>query len=90
MDEIESRDKLTIYVQHLEKKGFSVQNLQEDAPVLHKYLNEGINEREAITTNLSDLQKFCDDKTNGMPDYIFKDFAREMDFDAEPEVRIKT
>ncbi|HCB52095.1 TPA: hypothetical protein DEP21_06070, partial [Patescibacteria group bacterium] len=93
LGEIESKDKLTIYTQHLEDKGFSLENLTDKryATLLHEEIREKDPEDVAINKSLKELEEYCDEeiKTQNMPASIFSDFAQEAGFETTPKISIK-
>lgn len=87
LDEIDSEDKLTIYVQNLEKKGFSIRNITQ-SKIFQKEMKETTNEKQTIIDSLKQLQEYCSDWENKMPANIFEDFAKEINLKTSPRLEI--
>ncbi len=87
LDEIDSQEKLTIYVQNIEEKWFSLENLTKNKD-LQKELKETKNEKDSITEWLKNLREYCNDPKNKMPSNIFEDFAKEIDLKTSPVIEI--
>lgn len=88
LDEIESQDKLAIYVQHLEKKGFSLTQIIEKAPILHEEFKESETEKTAITKTITNFQEYCKDNKKQLPANVFNDFMKEIGAETDPEIII--
>lgn len=88
LDEINSQEKLTIYVQNLEKKGFSLENLMKNSKELHKEFKETNNEKESIIESLKKLKDHCNNPENKMPANIFNDFANDINLKTTPNIDI--
>lgn len=74
LDKIDQKD-LPVYIQAIEKKGFSIENITKNAGKLNEEFKDEDTELHVMEHSLSELRKFCDDKTNNVPDGIFKKFA---------------
>ncbi|AHB41745.1 hypothetical protein P148_SR1C00001G0958 [candidate division SR1 bacterium RAAC1_SR1_1] len=88
LDEIDSQEKLTIYVQNLEEKGFSIENLMKNSKELHKDFKETNNEKESIVESLKQFQQHCNNPENKMPANIFNDFANDINLKTTPNISI--
>ncbi len=89
------RDDLPVYLEALEKKGFSLGNLRKDTKLLAEEFGESEPELKVIKSSISDLKKFCADSINKIPANIFADFATEAIFnpatlDVDSTSKIKT
>jgi len=78
LDEIDSQEKLTIYVQNLEKKWFSIEKLTSKDKELHKEFKETLDEKTTIENSLKQFQEYCKNPANKMPSNIFDDFAKDI------------
>lgn len=87
IDEIGSQENLTIYVQNLEKKGFSIKNITQNKD-FQKEMKETTNEKQTIIDNFKQLQSYCSDTENKMPANIFDDFAKEINLKTTPRIEI--
>jgi len=74
LDKIDKKD-LPVYIKALENKGFSVDTLRQNASKLNEEFKDTDTEQQVIEKSLSELKKFCTDKTNNLPDDIFDKFA---------------
>lgn len=84
LDEIDSQEKLTIYVQNLEKKGFPLEKIMNKTPELHEEFKETLDEKTTIIQELKKLQEYCDKGENKMPAHIFQNFANDIKLGTSP------
>lgn len=80
LDKIDKKD-LPVYIKALENKGFSVDILRKNAGKLNEEFKNETTEKQVIEKSLSELKKFCTDKTNNLPDDIFDKFSDAAWFD---------
>ncbi len=80
LDKIDKKD-LPVYIQTLEDKWFSIENIKENTNKLHEEFKHEDTELQVIDKSLSELQKFCADDINNVPDGTFKKFADAAWFD---------
>jgi len=88
LEEINSKEKITIYLQQLEKKWFSIENIQTNAKTYNEAFGEKEPEKTVITESLKSMKDYCNESGNKMPKDIFHDFAQEAWFDIDPNIRI--
>ena len=74
LDKIDKKD-LPVYIQALENKWFSIWHITNKTTKLHEEFKDEDTETHVVEKSLSELKKFCEDKTNNMPDGVFKKFA---------------
>lgn len=84
LDEIDSQEKLTIYVQNLEKKWFSLENIINNTQELHEEFKETKDEKQVITQSLKELEEYCKKSENKMPAHIFQSFANDIKLGISP------
>lgn len=88
LDEIDSQEKLTIYVKSLEKMWFSLENIMKNTKELHKEFKETLDEKTTVKDSLKQLQQFCEKTENKMPSDIFGKFANEIGLKTTPNIEI--
>lgn len=74
LDKIDKKD-LPVYIKALENKGFSIDNITKNAGKLNEEFKNEDTEQQVIEHSLSELKKFCTDKTNNLPGDIFDKFS---------------
>lgn len=89
------KERLPIYIEEIQKKGFSIGNIATNAIKLHEEFQSDDTEIHVMEKSISDLKKFCDDDINHIPSGTFKKFADAAGFDADtltlsPEGKLKT
>lgn len=73
-----NKDELPQYLDFLDKKGFSIYSLVDNATLLHKEFTPATPERQVMQETLKSFDEFCKDSLNDMPAGVFKKFADEM------------
>lgn len=79
LDKIEKKD-LPTYIKSIEDKWFTLPNIKKNAGKLNEQFKSEDIEIHVMEKSLSQLQKFCEDKNNNLPDDIFKKFAADAWF----------
>ena len=80
LDKIDKKD-LPIYIQSLENKWFSLQNIQKNAGKLTEEFKDEDTEIHVVNKSLATLKTFCADESNAVPEDTFKKFADVAWFD---------
>ncbi len=74
LDKIDKKD-LPVYIQSLENKWFTLENINKNAAKISNVCKDGDTEMHAIEKSLEQLQQVCETKSMGIPDGTFKKFA---------------
>ena len=84
LDELESKDKLKVYVEQFKSQWFTVENLTKDAKILDEYFAESESEYDVTQKSLKKLEKYCEDEKDILPSGIFNDFAAFAKLETTP------
>ena len=74
LDKIDKKD-LPVYIQTLENKWFSIGHIVDKAGILHDAFTTEDTEIHVMEQSLQQLQSFCADDINAIPEGTFKKFA---------------
>ncbi|MEI6425778.1 MAG: hypothetical protein WCO66_00325 [Candidatus Absconditabacteria bacterium] len=84
LEEIESKEKLNIYVENLQNNGFTINNLVKNAKSFDESFKESDNEYNVTEKSLKKLKEYCKDEEDRLPPDIFNKFARFSKIDTTP------
>ena len=84
LQDIESKEKLTIYVEQLKNNGFTLNNLTINAKSLDESFKESESEYDVTKKSLKKLEDYCENEKGRLPSGIFSDFAAFANIETTP------
>lgn len=83
LDEIETKDKLKIYIDTLKNHGFTIQDIITNTKSLEESFKETESEYDVVEKTLKRLKNYCEEESE-LPKGIFWEFARFAKIDTTP------